>query len=79
MNVQVRFLDGVTGGSLTTDRSESSYGIPVFVPDHYTRDYMDFRAYGPGDLSSDPPFMLRGPASAADLERCRAAGFRFAD
>lgn len=79
MKVKVRFRDGVTGGVLTTEHSQSSYGLPVFVPDDYTRDYMPADAYGPADLIENSPLVLaQTEIEDHELESIRNAGFRFA-
>jgi hypothetical protein len=78
MNVKCRFLDGCTGGTLTTDHSASSYGVPVFVPDEYTRDYMRADVYGPADLAKYVPLVLLD-ASPAERQAIKSAGFRVHD
>ncbi len=76
MKIQVGFRDGMTGGILTTEHSQSSYGIPVFVPDDYTRDYMFGDCYGPGDLSDCSPFVPREIVDQAVLDFLRGVGYR---
>ena len=78
MKIKVRFRDGVTGGVLSTEHSQSSYGLPVFVPDDYTRDYMPADAYGAGDLAGNSPLVLIDPAEHDELASIRNAGFRLA-
>jgi hypothetical protein len=76
MKIGVYFRDGFTGGVLTTEHSQSSYGIPVFVPDNYTKDYMPEDCYGPGDLGDCSPFVPREIINEEDLKIVRNAGFR---
>lgn len=56
-------------GALTTARSESSYGIPVFVPE----DDND-HAYGPGEFI-DKGWLLEVPIDAGDEARALARKF----
>jgi hypothetical protein len=76
MKIKVHFRDGFTGGFLTTEHSRSSYGLPVFIPDDYTRIYLPEDCYGPGDLGDCSPFIPNELVNEETLMKIRNAGFK---